>query len=320
MNKLSQIVSVLKESSRVLISAHVAPDLDAVGSAGALALGLKSLGKEVGVCMPADMPNGSKNLIRSIPFVDESSFEQKWDLFVVVDTATEKRVVCDVEKARACSGKVVNIDHHISNPSWGDLNYIVSSSAASAEIVLEILEALEADISVETASLLYAGLADDTGCFRFSNTSVSTFENASKLVSKGASPSDIANEIYFSVPERQMTLKGAALQTLETHFDGRLAVVVVKKQMLDAAGANLQDTDGLVDIARSVEGTKAALFICETPKGWKASFRSKDEALDVGKIAEGFGGGGHKAAAGCTVVGEFDEIKTNFISAFKTIL
>ena len=199
------------------------------------------------------------------------------------------------------SERVYVIDHHESNPAWGTNNYIDPRAAASAVIVFQIAKQLGQIVGPEVATLLFAGLMDDTGSWRFSNSNGQSFLVAASLVAAGASPEEVANAIYFSVPEKVIKLRSMALGTLQTHCDGAVASIAVTRQMLEACDATIEDSDGIVDIARSLQGVRCAVFMREREQGWRVSLRAKDSSIDVNQVAGVFSGGGHPAAAGATI-------------------
>jgi len=309
-DKFSLLLQTLSSLDTVLISSHVAPDPDAIGSSAALALGLQALGKDVTLYYEDRVPKSTLSLIptelqsrlvQSVP-------QQQFSALVVVDTATKERVGKEHAALLARGAITINIDHHVSNTNWAQVNYIDAAAPASAMIVYQILEGLNLPFTTAIANLLWAGLADDTGSFRFSNTTAQALECAAKLVERGADPAFVAETLYYSVPTRVLRLKARALANLRMMLGGQLAAVVVSQALLTELGAGPEDTEGLVDEVRQLEGTVAALLIREFDSGWKLSLRAKRRDLDVGAIAGEFGGGGHRAAAGCRINGSEDEV------------
>lgn len=311
-----EVLASLKDVSSVLVCTHVAPDADALGSAGALAYLLAKSGVDAKVAIGETVPEKLSPLLAKVQVVHEVP-KSNVDVVIAVDTATEPRVSMPMAELRAISSKVVNVDHHISNTNWADVNLIVSEAAASAQIVFELLKRGGFRVCSTAANLLYMGLLDDTGSFRFSNASSDAFRCAAELVDCGAKPDAVAEQLYFSLPFRELQIRAHALTNLNILLDGRLAMLSVSSEMLREAGATAEDTEGVVDIARSVSGTKAAVFMRELSDGWKLSLRSKDAALDVQAIAAQFGGGGHTMAAGAKIVGSQAEVESKIVEAFK---
>jgi phosphoesterase RecJ-like protein len=318
-NNLQEVVEVLRGAADIVVATHVFPDPDAIGSSFGLAAGLRSLGKDARVYLGTAVPATLIPLVEGVPVTHELPGEE-FSVLAVVDTANRARICGEGDALRALAKQVVNIDHHYSNEGWGDVNHIDDSKAASAEILLDLLTALSVDISPEIASMLYAGLSDDTGSFCFSNTKAETLRSASRLVELGAEPAVVSEQLYFSMPLRVLKLRAAAIQTLRLELDGRVAVIVLDQKLLDSVGAHPEDVEGIVDQARSVAGPPVAMLIRELNNDWKVSLRSKQSNLDVSRVAAAFGGGGHRAAAGCRVGGAADEAVQKVLAELKVIL
>lgn len=315
MKGLESLIKEIEASDeQFLVLSHVSPDPDAVGSAMGLSIILQSLGKK-GRCLVPGGPgrrieriletSSSRNLFSSEEKYTEASPLDTTTIFVV-DTATKARVNCpdglDIHKAR----RVVVIDHHISNPAWGDFNLIVGDAPSTTTILATLAQRVlgEGDLlgAADLANFLLAGLMDDTGCFRFSNTTPLAHETAAWLLNTGADLEFVSNELYFTVPERVLSLRKLALPQLRTEFKGKLGGLLVSIDMLETAGAGSEDSEGLIDEVRSIDTVKVAFMAREQEPGrWKVSFRSKDSSVDVNRIASNFGGGGHAAASGCTL-------------------
>lgn len=309
-NSLDEICALIRNHKSAIVFAHVFPDPDAIGSAVGLALGLNKLGIK------------AKAHVEVIPRMQEfvpaelvvnSLDSSLYDLAIIVDTANRDRVAAPEFKL-----KTVNIDHHKSNTHWADYNYIASTAPSSSVIVMQILQKLGlSEFGSEIANLLFAGLSDDTGSFRFSNSTSLAFEVAADLLRNGASPAKISNSLYHSNSASRIKLQALALQDLRFFHSGRVALITLPQELLDRCGATADDTDGLIDIARSVQGVEVAVFIRENKDKWKVSLRSKSAQISVDTIAANFGGGGHVAAAGCTLIGELAEVEAKILEAIK---
>jgi phosphoesterase RecJ-like protein len=294
---LDTLALQLRSLKSVLICSHVSPDPDAIGSSCGLALGLRALGVDAEVYLQDGISERVLPLVEGV-VVHEQVPKRSYDGVVAVDTAARRRVGELVEAVFRLGEKSFNIDHHISNDLWAEHNFIDPSSASTAEIVFHLLKKLSAPISAPCATLLFAGVMDDTGSFRFANTNAACLVVAAQLIEHGAEVSRIADVLYHTNPLRALRLKALALSHLQTFFQGRVGMVVVTNEMLEEAGAVREDAEGLVDEVRSVAGVLCAVFIRELDDRWKVSLRSKSEAFDVNEIAATFGGGGHKAASG----------------------
>lgn len=317
MNDFDEIVNKIRGLKSALICTHISPDADAIGSSCALQLGLAKLGINASVYLPKPVPENLSPLIGSASITHEVP-QNLMSGIVTVDTAARRRIGSEVDAVLASGEISINIDHHPSNPGWADLNYIREDAASSTIIIWDLLCALEISVDEVMADLLLAGLMDDTGCFRFSNTRVSAFECAAALLNAGANPERIANKLYFSLPERVLRLQAALIAEMRVEFDGKLSLGAVSKEMLNRCGAKAEDTEGLVEILRKIDGTLCAVFFKELDSGWKLSLRSKSEDLDVNSIAQKFGGGGHRQAAGCEIEGTLQEIEQRVLAEFST--
>ena len=319
LKSVSETAALLKSFNSVIVSAHISPDADAIGSSAGLALGLARLGKKAAVYLYDPVIEKMRPLVGDAPIVNQLP-NVSVDAVVVVDTASRRRVGEDGDGLFKLGKTVVNIDHHISNDNWGDHNYIDSAAAASAIIVYELLSELGNGFDTRISNLLYAGLSDDTGQFRYSNTDKRSLTTAAALVEIGAEPHIVANAMYYSVPTRVQRLRALALAGMQIELGGRAAIVVCTKEMLSEAGAKDEDTDGLIDEARAVEGTDCAILIRELSQGWKISLRSKRLDFDVNRIAGIFGGGGHAAAAGCKIGGSLEQVQAALLGEVKQAL
>lgn len=313
MSSLSQIADKIRNSNNIIIFTHVFPDPDAIGSAVGLAEGLSKLGKNVKAHVNI-IPR--MEVFVNTELVDLNVDFSHYELVIVVDTANRERVAGPEFKLPS-----INIDHHQSNTLWADLNYVDSKAPSSSLIVGELLAELGLkDTGANIANLLLAGLSDDTGSFRFSNASARAFEAAANFLKSGANPELVANNLYYSQKANRIKLQSLALQDLRFFLDGKVALLSLTQSLLDQCGASADDTDGLVDIARSVEGVEIAVFIRQFQDKWKASLRSKSGNVSVNDVAAKFGGGGHAAAAGCTLMGSLKEVEEKILTAIKEVL
>ncbi len=292
------LIELLKETEgSLLILTHENPDGDALGSAMALYLFLRKKGKNVTIGCKDRVPH----FLDFIPHCSEvvSLPDGKfYDLGIIVDSAGFYRAGADVKV-----GKRIRIDHHVGGEFYGMYDYIDPRAPATASLVYELIKCWDASsIDEEIATCIYAGLATDTGFFRYSNTTEYTFEVAKELVKYGASP----HYVYRMFSEREsvnkMKLISKVLDTLTLYEDGLVAGITIYDRFFKETGTDYADSEGLVNYPRSLEGVEVAFALIEKPDEgvWKVSLRSKVEA-DVSKIAERLGGGGHKYASGCKI-------------------
>ena len=318
-DRLEPILAELKRAESVLISSHIAPDPDAVGSSCGLALGLRALGIAADVYLHDGAPRRMVPLLDGVEVLTELPTES-YSVVLAIDCATKRRLGPQHEALMGLAPVTINVDHHVSNERYGKMNYIDARTASSAELALRILRALECPIDADIAALLYAGVLDDTGSFRFGNVTAETLRTAAELVALGAPVERISNALYYEVPGRIFRLRALALAEMRSVLQGRASLCVLTEGMLETAGATSEDTEGIVDEIRSLEGTTCAVFIRQLEKGWKVSLRAKDASVDMNRVAGIFGGGGHKAAAGCTMTGTAEDVERQILEALSSEL
>lgn len=301
----------LLAAQKLLITAHVNPDGDAIGSTLALAAFLRGRGKEAIVMIDDRLP---KNL-SFLPGYDkivrpEEGRKSDAELLVILDTSLDR--IGEVEKA-AEGLPVLNIDHHISNDGKADFLYN-DNRAATAEIVFEIVDRFGGEFTPEIAIPLYTGLATDTGFFKFSNTRPETLRAAARLLEAGVRPEKVS-EALEEKPEALVRGQAAALQTMELSYGGRVAGLYLDKEL----ATSLESTEGFIDFVRVIEGVDIAVLVkCMDENFCRVSVRSK--GIDVSKVAMKFGGGGHIRAAGFPVKKPLAEAKKDVLEALAEVL
>lgn len=317
----AKLISLINESSDILISCHLNPDGDAVGASTALAIGLKQSGKNVHIVNRDSVPENLKFLPSSELF-SQGVPDREVDLLFIVDCNTIDRTGLKNLRAK----NTVIIDHHIMPDNADDLwnsdtleqSMVYPNAAASGEIVFRVLNELGVTIDKDIATNLYTTLLFDTGGFRYANTTPESLEIASSLVAAGAEPWWITKELYESVPYNAMRLLASAYSTLER--EGEMAWITVTQEMLRETGTTSEDTENFVDHPRKIKGVGVAIFFREdTDNICKVSLRSKG-GLDVQKIAASFGGGGHAPAAGCSISAPLAEAQEKVLNAVREAL
>lgn len=308
---MAEAAEKLMAVEKLLVTAHVNPDGDAVGSVLGLSAFLRGKGKTVTVMIDDKLP---KNL-SFLPGYDrivrpEEGKKADAELLVILDTALDR--IGGVEKA-AEGLPVLNIDHHISNDGKADFLYN-SNRAATAEIIFEIIDRLGGEFPLEVATPLYTGMATDTGFFKFSNTRPETMHAAARLLEAGVRPEQVS-EALEEKPEALVRGQAAALQTMELSYGGRVAGLYLDREL----ATSLDTTDGFIDFVRVIEGVEVAVLIkCMDENFCRVSLRSK--GLDVSKVAMKFGGGGHIRAAGFPVKKPLAEAKKDVLEALAEVL
>ncbi len=319
-----QIKKVFEEGRSFLLTSHENPDSDALGSMLALANLLESLGKSVFLYNQSGVPSflkflpGSERIRKTLDEASGSVF----DALVVLDCPAVSRAGEEFEKYAASGGsRVVIVDHHRETEAGEAVKWVETGAAATGVLVYEIFKALSVPFSPQSATCVFAAISGDTGSFRFSNATAECFRVASEMVSCGADPEEVSSAIYENQSPERMNLLTRVLETLTTDKTGRIAWVRIDGEMFDSTGTSREDSEGMVDFPMSVKGVKVAiLFRRENIKGksfWKASIRSRGD-IDVCKVANKFGGGGHKNAAGFTFDCDFDAAIGKIVSALGT--
>lgn len=296
-----EVLRRIRQGNRFLLTSHVSPDGDAIGSEIGLARLLRSLGKGAVIWNRDPTPV----LYQRLPGSDRihageeppAGYPEKFDGIVVLECPSPDRTGI-AEHLTALP--VVNIDHHLGNQHYGEINWVDPAAPAVGEMIYRLAQGLKLEIDADTATALYLTLVTDTGGFRYSNATPAAFEAAGNLVREGAEPAQVSQWLYESIPLPVVHLLREMLATLELHQDGRLALVRLTPEMFARAGADLGDSEGLIDTPRSIAGVEAVALVRHRDDGSrKVSLRSRGE-VDVEKIARQNGGGGHKNAAGFT--------------------
>lgn len=300
----------IRQGNRFLLTSHLNPDGDAIGSELGLARILRGLGKGAVVWNHDATPTVYRPLPGSerIHVGEEppAGFPDMFDAIIVMECPSPDRT--GLEKLLP-ERPVINIDHHLGNQCYGAVNWVDSAAPAVGEMVFRLAQGLKVSLEPEVAACLYLTLVTDTGGFRFSNATPAAFEAAAALVREGAHPEQVSQWLYESQPLGSVRLLGEMLQSLDLHEGGRVATGRLTRAMFEKAGASPGDSEGLIDSIRSIAGVDAVALIREKEDGaQKISLRSRGE-VDVEKIARHHGGGGHRNAAGFTLEGDGEEIR-----------
>jgi bifunctional oligoribonuclease and PAP phosphatase NrnA len=246
------------------------------------------------------------------------SHPQPFDVVIAVDSATYERLGNGIKQvaSRKC---LINLDHHISNPGYGDLNWIDAEAPASGQVVYHLLAKNCFPINADIAACLYAAILTDTGSFQFPNTTAESLRVAAALVEHRFDLGQLARHIYESYPLSRAKLLRAILDNLQIIHNDRLAYYWLTAEMYHKTGAVSEDTEGLIDHARAIDTVAVAVMFEETdePGKFRLSFRSKHPKIDVNKIATKFGGGGHREAAGARLRGTKDEVERRVLTVIE---
>ena len=311
--KFAEIGRVLREHNKFAVLSHVRPDGDALGSTLALALSLKGLGKEVRAWNEEGMLEKYNFLAQAELLTQPPSEPEDFDVVVALDTAVQNRLGTTTSAVRHAK-LWINIDHHPSNPRYGDLVYIDPTAPATGQILFEFLTNQNFPITPEIAENLYAAISTDTGSFQYPNTTVRTFEIAAELVRCGVEVGRISQLLYENFPRRRIELLRELLGTMQFGCDRKLAWFSLSKAAALALGVIPEDNEGLIDHLRATRGVIVAIFFEELIDGKvRVSMRSKNEVVDVCAICTQFGGGGHVLAAGARVRGTLAEVEKKIV-------
>ena len=326
MNSIDAILKYIHGSDDFVVTSHVNPDGDNVGSTLSIYYFLKNLNKKVYYVMDDSMPINMQFLIKDINIINSNEFRElniKNYNLITLDCGDKNRICIDDEIKNNCA-KLINIDHHGSNDFYGDLNYVVAEASSTCELVYDILIRNEEINKVETidkniATALYTGLITDTGKLTYSNTHASSFDMAKNLLLIGADTQKVVQNVFGSNPFNFYKLLGEALNTLEI-FNTKVAIMMVTQEMLQKYNIDFKDIDGIVPYARDIENVEIGILLKEKGNNEiKVSLRSKAYA-DVSKIAKVFAGGGHMRASGCTINDNIENAKSKILEeALKEI-
>ncbi len=304
---LSAIADVLRSHDNFCICGHVNPDGDCLGAQLALARVLRFFDKQV-TCLLAQNEPIDENLT-FLPDADSLMYAQNFqgscDVFIAVDVPTKQRLGESAAAIHDSAKLTVTIDHHAVPICMADLSYTDADIASTAQLIWQIAKLLEAHLVFGVATCCYTGLMTDTGRFQFQNVDAFVFNLAAEMVDAGAVPSDISQRIYQNRRQASVRVEGAVLSRMRFISNGAVAFSWVTQQDMNTFGAVKSDIEPLVDVLRSIKGVRVACLLREHDDEVRGSFRAKDDT-DVAEIANEFGGGGHKAAAGFTVNGTLE--------------
>ena len=317
---LTQIAEVIRRHQRFVVMSHVRPDGDALGCTLAMGHCLRQLGKDVTMwneegCLEKFSYLPGHELVQTPP-AEAQSFE----VAIMLDTAVKDRVGKCLPAVKHAD-VWVNIDHHVSNPRYGDLNYIDDLSPATGQILFELFRQGDLPLTYEMADCLFVAISTDTGSFQYPSTTARTYEIGAELVRMGAKVGELSQKLYESYPRRRLELLKSLLNALRFASDNRVACFALTQATAQSLGVKPEDNEGLIDYIRAVEGVIVAAFFEELDdQRVRVSLRSKDARADVCKIAQQFGGGGHTLAAGIRMRGPLEEAQQRVLQAIDESL
>ena len=318
-----RFVEIVNANQQFLLTSHIRPDCDALGSELGMAGLLDALGKQTRIVNGQATPPNLSFIDPHRRIMELGSDVQVDDLhdtdvMMVMDTSAWAQLGPMGEVLRSLSATKIILDHHVSQDDLGAEPFKNTSAEATGRLVAEAADHLGVALTPEIASPLFAALSTDTGWFRFQSTSSETYHIAARLVEAGARPADIYRELYERNSHGRMRLRGEVLSRIDLENDGKLGHTYVLKKDFDRLQALPSDTEDLVNLVLEIDGTQAAVIFIELVENtsFKVSFRSRCD-LDCSQVAGQFGGGGHKAAAGATLEGALPELRTMVLDAVR---
>lgn len=316
---MNKILDKIRECNKIAITFHTSPDGDALGSSLALLQGLMKLNKDVYIISTDKVPDDYSFL----PFkevVDEAPSQvlSGTECVIVLDCGDFKRISWENDSANK-EYTLINIDHHLSNELYADLNYADTNAAAVGEIIYQILCLMSIKIDKSIATCLYTSLITDSGSFRFSNTTSVTHTIAGDLINTGIDFSDIHRKIYENKKYSRVKLYGKVIESMYLTGDNQICVMEITESMLKELGLEQSDTSDLLGFGTQIDTVEVTILLKENSEGVKISLRSKAK-VDVRRIAEKFGGGGHTRAAGLLLRMSMCEARKTIINAVEEMI
>jgi bifunctional oligoribonuclease and PAP phosphatase NrnA len=328
MDTYQRIIDTLKSAKRVLVTTHVRPDGDALGSTAAMVLGMKKAGIDAEVLLLSHLPSKYAFIFNDfkIPFFDvEKSWPadfnlDKYDALLVVDTGTWSQLPGLKDRLETWPKPKLVVDHHLTQENWADTKLVFTEAAAACEIVAGLLQQWDIALDSSIATALYVGIASDTGWFQFSNTRPFTMRLAATLMEAGVNTDQLYQHLYQNERSQRVLLQTQAMQSLELLAGEKLAIMTIRKEDFARTGAHVPDTENLINIPLQIRTVEMSLLFVEPPEGGpiRVSLRSKG-SIDVAKFAEQFGGGGHARASGLKINSSIDLAKTQVLEKASSL-
>lgn len=310
---VASAVSRLLKQDNILLVSHKNPDGDTLGSAGGLYWALKKMGKTAAVFC-ADPIHERYN------YMELEMYRSQFTIGYVVSVDIASVQLFGETAAQYAEQVDLCIDHHGSNTGFADVMLLDDTAAATAEIIYDIIQTMGVPIDKRIADCLYTGVSTDTGCFRFANTTARTHSVTARLIEAGADIK-MLNELLFENKSKQrIAVEQLALSSLEYHFDGECALVCLTREQIAQTGAVDSDLEGITSLPRSIEGVVAGITMRQQPSGsFKISVRTK-VGMDATDVCKALGGGGHKQAAGCEIVGGIEYAKAAILTETERVM
>jgi len=313
---LNDILDSINEAKEIVAVTHLSPDGDGIGCITALYKAMKKLDKDISIFIDDVVPD----IYKFMPYTDKITrpINKKADLLIAVDCADAERMGSGKELLKIVP-KSINIDHHVSNTLYANMNYVDTNAASSAEIVYQLIKILGIDLDQEIAESLYVGVVTDTGNFMYSSTTSFTHEVAGDLINNGVSVSKISDIIFHNIKYNKLKLISKAIDKMELYFNEKVAYMELKKEDFIETGTNISDVENIINFGRDIDSVEVAVMLVEKDGLVKGSLRSKSY-VDVNKVAKEFNGGGHARASGFLKNSSINEVKNKVLELIKNEL
>jgi len=317
---MDSVCRIIRKHERFLIASHIGPEGDAIGSQLAMAEILRQLGKSYILVNADPIPKTLKFMPLAATIRKRLKKTDKFDVALILDCASAERLG-GIQKSIGEDKKIVNIDHHISNKHFGDINLVDTHKSSTGELLYVLAEKLGIELNHRLALYVYTSILTDTGGFKYPNTTSFTHKVVSRLLKYDLNPAKINEFIYESNTLASRKLLGMVLETMALSNSGRVAHMTMTNQMLHKADATARDAEDFVNYARYIKGVQVAMIFSHTSRkgAIKISFRSNSR-VDVNKLAQKFGGGGHPTASGCMITGSMEKVKQMVLGEVGEIL
>ena len=317
---LKKAVELIRKSKRFLITAHTNAEGDALGAVLAFWRLARALGKEATIVIADGIPYGYDFLpgIDRITKFNAKSGRVKFDCFVALDCSDLNRCG-SVRQLNDKNKPVLNIDHHISNDRFGDVNWVEPHFSSTCEMICKLYHEMRVPFNRDTALLLYLGIMTDTGSFRYPNTTSETHQAVAELLKYGLNVTEIHKKVYENIPLPDARILSKILPALGEELGGKIIWFPIKRKLLRKNKFSFDLSDEVLGFARAIKGVEVAVLFKEnlsTRNEIRVNFRSQGK-IDVNKIARYFGGGGHKTASGCTIKGSLDVVRRRVLRKVK---
>ena len=319
-SKIRELISAIRNNERFMVATHVHPDGDAVGALLGMKLILQHLGKKVDIYAQDRLPPELEFLPQSRAVLNKPLESVEYEVAVLVDCGDFERVGDELLGFMKRVPFLINIDHHILGKPFANINWVETSASSSCEMLFDLCMSLSLAPDADLSSVLYTGILTDTGSFRYSNTNRRVFEIVAVLSEMGADPAYIATRVYDSVSPAKLKLLAHVLGTVEFHAGARIVTAEITHSMLSEYPSSYMDSEGFINHLRSVKSADLAILFREINDGLvHVSLRSR-EGINVARLAQRHGGGGHRQAAACRIRGPLHSVRSMFIGEAESYI